>query len=213
MRACPCPSAPASPFAPCTPLTPLPSLCLLSLTRQVILLSEENAEHRVSKKVAQQSTLVATMTADDSGACPAHSSARARARPLCCCAARRLASALCVRPRSHSHTPPLHALPSLSLLYPTEDNSRVPLTTIKSSVLGKVIEFMNHHVDKKLPEIEKRACPEAGGGLRAAAAARQCPGRAPTLTPSPHSPNLPPPCSPQVSQPVRAHPCAGPLGH
>ena len=31
----------------------------------------------------------------------------------------------------------------------------MPLTTIKTTVLAKVIEFMNHHVDKKLPEIEK----------------------------------------------------------
>ena len=31
----------------------------------------------------------------------------------------------------------------------------MPLTTIKSKVLAKVIEFMAHHVDKKLPEIEK----------------------------------------------------------
>ena len=35
------------------------------------------------------------------------------------------------------------------------EDDKVPLSTIKIAVLSKVVEFLNHHVDKKLPEIEK----------------------------------------------------------
>lgn len=34
-------------------------------------------------------------------------------------------------------------------------NEEVPLTDIKSPILAKVIDFMNHHADVKLSEIEK----------------------------------------------------------
>ncbi len=34
-------------------------------------------------------------------------------------------------------------------------NEEVPLTDVKSTVLNKVVEFCRHHVDSKLPEIEK----------------------------------------------------------
>jgi hypothetical protein len=44
----------------------------------------------------------------------------------------------------------------------------VPLTDVKSAVLAKVIEFCSHHVEQRLPEIEK-VRPAAGpGGSRAA---------------------------------------------
>ena len=43
----------------------------------------------------------------------------------------------------------------------------VPLTDVKSAVLAKVIEFCSHHVDQRLPEIEKvrrLAGPGVAGG-------------------------------------------------
>lgn len=43
----------------------------------------------------------------------------------------------------------------------TEDDAtdEIPLLDVKSAVLSRVITFMEHHVDNKLPEIEK-----VGGG-------------------------------------------------
>jgi len=38
-------------------------------------------------------------------------------------------------------------------------NEEVPLTDVKAAVLNKVIEFCKHHVDSKLPEIEKVSTP------------------------------------------------------
>ena len=35
------------------------------------------------------------------------------------------------------------------------DARSVPLADVKSAVLGRVIEFCRHHVDQRLPEIEK----------------------------------------------------------
>ena len=54
----------------------------------------------------------------------------------------------------------------------------VPLTDVKSAVLAKVIEFCSHHVDQRLPEIEKvrrLAGPGVAGRGRGAAVARAPP--------------------------------------
>ena len=43
----------------------------------------------------------------------------------------------------------------------TEDadsSDEVPLMDVKTPVLAKVIEFCKHHVENKLPEIEKVSC-------------------------------------------------------
>lgn len=49
-------------------------------------------------------------------------------------------------------------------------NEEVPLMDVKTPVLAKVIEFCRHHVDNKLPEIEKvgapRPTPAPSGGWR-----------------------------------------------
>jgi len=37
----------------------------------------------------------------------------------------------------------------------SDANEDVPLSDVKSAVLAKVIEFCKHHVDQRLPEIEK----------------------------------------------------------
>jgi hypothetical protein len=34
-------------------------------------------------------------------------------------------------------------------------HEEIPLLQVKSNILGMVIEFCKHHVDQKLPEIEK----------------------------------------------------------
>ena len=57
-----------------------------------------------------------------------------------------------------------------------EANEDVPLSDVKSGVLAKVMEFCKHHVDQRLPEIEKVRLP-----VRAPARTR-LPERAPVLT-------------------------------
>lgn len=66
----------------------------------------------------------------------------------------RVSVALLNRARAHSSAQPF-LLPAPPPSAAGSESNKVPLASVKTSTLCKVIEFMNHHAETKLPEIEK----------------------------------------------------------
>ena len=88
--------------------------------------SEDGQKFDVKKAIACQSVLVQTLTAEEGS-----SNLRAGAARVLQCP---------------TPPPPLRRAGT---------GAQVPLTGVKATVLAKVIEFMTHHVENRLPEIEK----------------------------------------------------------